>query len=108
VPIVLVLLVVGVGVYQATKTTDDPVGAETKAAEALVGRCLARNGTFDGQPQYKSAPVPCELPVAAVKVVSVHPGTPGSPSCPKGTTAVQLRTVGVRYPHVECVVPAAG
>ncbi len=105
VPVGLALLVVVVGVYQATKDTSDPVAAEARAAEALVGKCLAQDGTAAGHPRYGSRPVPCELPLADVKVRSVLPGTPGSPSCPKGTAAVQLSYIGVRYPHVECVTP---
>jgi hypothetical protein len=105
VPVALAVFVVVVGTYQATKSTSDPVRAEAHAAAALVGKCLTRSGTVGGRPGYKSSPVPCELPVADVKVRSVLPGTPGSPSCPTGSTAVQLSYPGVRYPHVECVTP---
>jgi hypothetical protein len=109
VPVVFTLLIVGIGIYQATKSTPDPVRSEAHAAEALRGRCLAQNGTSGGHPRYTPAPVSCQASDAAVKVLSVLPGTPGSPSCPTGTTEVQLSTAGVRYPHIECVtaVPAA-
>ena len=104
----LVAFVIVIGVYQATKATSNPVRTETKAAEALVGKCLAEDGTSGGHPVYKAAPVACGLPTASVKVVVVRPGAPGSPPCPADTTPVHLPAVGVRYPHVECVTPVAG
>ena len=103
VPVVLVVAVVVVGVVQALRSQSNPVKAETRTAEKLVGKCLAANGTQGGHTAYKSTPVPCSLPVADVKVVKVLPGTPGGPRCPEGTMAVQLAYPGVRYPHVECV-----
>jgi hypothetical protein len=105
VPIVLVIAVCVIGVLQATKSTTNPVASEKAAAEKLVGKCLAEKGTDQGHPAYSPSPVPCELPVADVKVKEVLPGMPGSPRCPAGTTAVQLSYRGVRYPHVECVEP---
>lgn len=105
VPVVLVVVVVVLGVYQATKATSNPVQAETRTAEALVGKCLAQNGTSGGHPRYQARPVPCSLPIAAVKVQTIRSGLPGSPACPAHTIAVQILTIGVRYPHVECVTP---
>jgi hypothetical protein len=105
VPIVLIVFVVAAGIYQATRSVQNPVASEARAAQALVGKCLTRIGTAAGKPTYQARPVPCELPLADVKVVSVLPGVPGSPSCPASTTAVHLKTLGVRYPHVECVTP---
>jgi hypothetical protein len=107
VPIALVIFVIVIGVYQATKATSNPVRAEAKAAEALVGKCLAQDGTAAGHPTYKASPVPCELPFATVKVVTIRPGAPGSPACPAATTPVLLPALGVRYPHIECVTPVA-
>jgi hypothetical protein len=103
VPVVFTLVVVGIGVYQATKSTPDPVRSEARAAEALLGRCLAQNGTAGGRPRYAPSPVSCRAPYAAVKVFSVLAGTPGGPPCPPATASVQLGTPGVRYPHIECV-----
>jgi hypothetical protein len=105
VPIVMAVIIVGLGVWQATRTTSNPVQAETRSAEALKGKCLATNGTSGGHPRYSPSPVSCAGADAAIRVVSVLPGTPGSPSCPAGTTPVQLATIGVRYPHVECAHP---
>jgi hypothetical protein len=105
VPVALVIVVIVLGVYQATKTTSDPIAAETRTAEALVGKCLAQDGISGGHPKYLSRPVPCALPTADVKVESIRSGVPGRPTCPAGTTPVQLPALGVRYPHVECVLP---
>jgi hypothetical protein len=103
VPVALTVVIVALGVYQATRSRPDPVRSEARAAEALLGRCLAQNGTSAGHPRYAPAPVSCQASDAAVKVVSVLAGTPGAPSCAPGTTSVQLSAAGVHYPHVECV-----
>jgi len=103
VPIVLVVGVCVIGILQATRSNPNPVASEKAAAAKLVGRCLSQKGTAEGHPAYSSSPVSCELPVAAVKVVEVLSGTPGSPRCPAAMTAVRLTYPGVRYPHVECV-----
>jgi hypothetical protein len=104
VPIVLAVAVIVVGVLQAVRSTSDPVRSETAKAEALRGHCLERTAS-GGRASYRAAAVPCELPVAVVRVVDVLPGTPGAPHCPAGTSPVQIAYLGVRYPHVECVTP---
>ena len=105
VPLVLLAFILVIGTYQALRTTSDPAATEAKAAQALVGRCLASDGELGGHPLYRPRPVPCSGPVAAVEVRAVRPGTPGGPACPQGTTPTQIPTVGVRYPHTLCLTP---
>lgn len=103
VPIVLAVFVVAVALFQSVgHSRTGLVRAETKAADALLGQCLAQHGTKAGHPSYSTTTVRCSSSAAAVKVVKVLPGTPGSPSCPAGTVAMQIPYQGVRYPHVEC------
>lgn len=106
VPIVITLAIIGYGVIQATQGSGGQTAAEAKAATKLVGRCLVTNGTANGHPRYSAKPVACADPRASVRVVRVLAGTPGAPGCPPGTTPLALPYPGVRYPHVECVVPA--
>jgi hypothetical protein len=100
VPLVVVAAAVIFGIYQALAPSGSSASNEAKAAEALRGKCLAKNGNGG----FNATPVPCTDPKAAVKVVSVIPSTPGSPACPPGTTGVELYYVGVQYLHVECTV----
>ena len=105
VPAVLVAAAVIVAIFQATQPSGNNTAREAKASAALLGKCLARNGTADGHPRYSTNTVPCDSPKAAVKVVAVLPSTPGSPLCPSGTTGVEIPYAGVQYPHVECLAP---
>lgn len=106
VPIVLAVFVIAVALFQSLgNSRAGLIRAEKHAAEALLGQCLAQNGTSGGRPAYSTSTVSCGSSAAAVKVVKVIPGTPGSPNCPSGTTAMQIPYRGVRYPHVECVKP---
>jgi hypothetical protein len=103
IPLLLVVAAVVLAVVQVLRPSGDQVAKEAKAAEAMLGKCLAQHGTNDGHPKYSSAPVPCDSADAAVRVVKVIPSTPGSPLCPAGTSAVELIFNGVQYPHIECV-----
>jgi hypothetical protein len=103
IPLLLVLGAVGVAVVQVMRPSGNQVVKEEKAAQAMLGKCLAQHGTVNGHPRYSSSPVACDSAEAAVTVVKVIPSTPGSPLCPSGTTAVELLLNGVRYPHIECV-----
>ena len=103
VPVVLIVGAVVVAVFQSVLPSSNNTAKEAKAAAALQGRCLSKSGGH-----FSSAPVACDSPKAAVKVVSVIPSTPGSPPCPSGTQAVELAYPGVRYPHIECVQPVTG
>ena len=101
VPLVLVAAGVAYGIYQAFVPASSNTSNEAKAAQALQGKCLSKNGNGG----FNATPVACTDPKAAVKVVSVIPSTPGSPLCPAGTTGVELYYVGVQYLHIECTVP---
>ena len=103
IPLLLIVAAVVVAVVQVLRPSGDQVAKEAKAAQAMLGKCLAQHGTIDGHPKYSSSPVPCDSADAAVRVVKVIPSTPGSSLCPSGTTAVELLYNGVQYPHIECV-----
>jgi hypothetical protein len=106
VPIGLVVLVLVVGVIQATRDKPPSAVSLEKASTAkLLGRCLVADGSADGQARYEATSVPCTSPRASVKVVKVLPGSPGSPACPAGTTTVRIAYPGVTFPHRECVRP---
>lgn len=105
VPILVVALAVVIGVVQALRPAGNAVAKEKAASAALLGKCLAQNGTLAGHPKYSTSTVPCTSSRAAVRVVRVIPSTPGSPLCPAGTVGVELPYAGVTYPHVECVEP---
>jgi hypothetical protein len=108
VPVVLIVAVLVVGAVQALSGSGGQAKAETKAADALVGKCLVSSGFSDGRPTYSAHAVACGSVGALVKVTEVLPGTPGSPSCPQGTTPVVLAFPGVRYPHQLCTVVNGG
>ena len=105
VPLVLAVVIIVLGVVVATTGSSAAKSAEAKAAAALLGKCLAQNGTFQGHPRYGDTPVACSSTSAKVKIVEVLPGTPGSPKCPSDTTRLQLGYQGVEYPHQECAQP---
>lgn len=107
VPIILIVVVLGVAIVQASQGSGGQGAAEAKAADKLVGKCLKQNGITGGHPRYSAAGMACTAPGSAVRVVRVLPGTPGSPPCPAGDTGFVLPYLGVRYPHVECVVPVS-
>jgi hypothetical protein len=98
-----VVAAVAIAIVQALHPSGNQVAHEAKAAQSMLGKCLAQHGTIDGHPRYSATPVPCDSVDAAVKVVKVIPSTPGSPVCPPGTTGVELLISGVSYPHIECV-----
>ncbi len=108
IPLILVFIVIVVGAVQALRGSGGQAAAESKAANALVGKCLVQNGTAGGEPRYGATGVSCSAVGAVVKVTKVLPGTPGAPRCPQGTTSVQLAYNGVRYPHQLCVVVNGG
>jgi hypothetical protein len=105
IPVLLVLAVVIIAVVQAVSPSSNNTAKESAAAQALLGKCLAQHGTFQGHPRYSNTTVPCDSAQAAVKVVQVIPSTPGSPGCPAGTTGMELAYAGVAHPHIECVQP---
>lgn len=101
VPAVLIVGAVVVAIFQSVLPSSNNTAKEAKAAAALEGKCLPKEGSHG----FGATPVPCDSPKAAVKVVQVIPSTPGSPLCPAGTTGVELAYPGVRYLHIECVSP---
>ena len=107
-PLALIAFVVVIGLIQATSGSGGQDAAEAKASAKLAGQCLHQNGTSGGHPRYSATAVSCGSPQASVKVIRVLPGSPGAPACAAGETGLSLPFPGVRYPHVECVVPAGG
>lgn len=105
VPAVLVVGAIVVAIFQTVLPSSNNAAKEAKTSAALLGKCLEK-----GSHGFSSKPVPCSSPKAAVKVAQVISSTPGSPLCPPGSTGVELVYPGVRYLHIECVVPvkAAG
>ena len=101
IPAALIAVAVVVAIFQTLLPSSNNTAKEAKASAALLGKCLAKEGSHG----FSAKPVPCDSPKAAVKVVQVIPSTPGSPLCPAGTTGVELGYPGVRYLHIECVVP---
>ena len=102
-PLVLTVAVVIIAVAQGLHSggsSGNAVAKEAAASAALLDKCLAQDGTIDGQPKYAAKPVACDSPKAALKVVKVLP--PGSPLCPTGTTGIEIPYAGVTNPHVEC------
>lgn len=106
IPLVLIVAAVLIAVFQSTLfPPNDAVKHEASASAALLGKCLTQTGTAEGHPKYSTKPVPCDSPKAKVKVVEVLATTPGSPTCPPGTTGMEIPYQGVRYLHVECISP---
>ncbi|MGH9057655.1 MAG: LppU/SCO3897 family protein [Acidimicrobiales bacterium] len=105
VPLVIIAVVIVAALVQVLRPSTGQTKKEAAASAALLGKCLAQDGTANGHPKYSATPVSCASPQAAVKVLKVIPSTPGSPLCPNGLTGVELPYAGVRYLHVECVEP---
>ncbi len=72
VPVVFVVFVVAIGLWQALGSGHSG-SAETKQAEALNGKCLKQTGVNKQGPVYSNTPVACSSPQAAVRVVAVLP-----------------------------------
>jgi hypothetical protein len=104
-PLILIIVALVIAVLQALHSSGSQPSKEAAAAAALLGHCLAQDGTAGGHPKYSAKPVDCSSPRASVKVVDVVPTTPGSPSCPSDSTGVVLVSTGVQYPHILCVLP---
>jgi hypothetical protein len=107
VPAMLVLVAVVIAIFQSVLPSESETTKQSKAAAALVGRCLARDGTFEGHPKYRASPVACTSGRAAAKVVTVVASTPGSALCPSGTTGMELAYSGVADPKIDCLQPLA-
>lgn len=114
VPIVLAVLVIALGAEQAFHggghdAAKRAAKQEATTAKRLVGRCLARDGTTDGQARYTSNAVACDGPKAAVKVVrAVAPlarGAGAGSKCPAGTTSMALVSPGATEAYQLCIRP---
>ena len=105
VPLAVTVIVVVVAIVQVLRPSSSAVRSESRATEAMLGKCLAQHGNENGHPRYSPTPVPCSSSTASVKVVLVVPSNPGSPLCPSGTTGFEQLYPGVQYPHILCVVP---
>ena len=105
VPVALIVAVTIIAIIQASGGSapgPSSAASEKAAAESLLDKCLVAHGTGD-QLRIQSQPVPCSSPHASVRVVKVLPGTPGSPSCPAGTSTLRLAYPGVAHPHQLCL-----
>jgi hypothetical protein len=101
VPVVVVVLAVVIAVLQATRSSGNQ--AKSLAPPALVGKCLAQQGTVDGQPVYSATPVPCDAKNAAIRVTQVLPtGPEGGGGCSAGEGQFSLSYPGVKYPYEVC------
>lgn len=103
VPTLFVVAAVLYAVYQGVAPGANHSASQAKQAEALVGKCLAANGTFDGHPRYSATPVACASAKAAVKVVSAIPSYPAGHLCPAGTVGVEIADLSAVHPYVECI-----
>jgi hypothetical protein len=109
IPVALVIVVLGLGLYQAfgsggSATTS---ASETSQAEAYAGKCLPKANTA-ADAGYSSTPVACSSAGAAGKVVEVVTWEQSKTACPPDTVAAILTNSGVTHPHLECIQPLAG
>lgn len=100
VPILIVLAIVVIAVYQATRPPSHATRADIEAAQALDGRCLAREA--GGSASYSATPVNCDVNRAAVKVVAVVLAGKRA-SCPRGSLVAQVAKPGVVGEPFECL-----
>lgn len=103
IPTLLVVAAVLYAVYQGVAPSANQSASQAKQAQALVGKCLVANGTFDGHPRYSATPVSCSSAKAAAKVVSAIPSYPPGQLCPPGTVGVEIADLGAVHPYVECI-----
>jgi hypothetical protein len=109
VPLLVIVFIVGIALWQATRPAAHASRSDISAAEALKGDCLAQKGGTDKSPDYSPAPVSCTGRDAAVKVVAVLvPGSGQSASCPQGSLVVQVLEPNVVGEPSECVLALHG
>ena len=105
-PLLIIVLIVAIAVWQATRPAAHATKADIAAAEALNGQCLARDGGTAKSPAFAPAPVSCTGADGSVKVVAVLvPGSSRSVSCPQGSLVVQVLEPNVVGEPSECVLP---
>ena len=103
VPIVVVVGATFYAIYQGVAPGGNQTAQEAKQAQALLGKCLVANGTFDGHPRYSATPVSCSSTKAAAKVVSVIPSYPPGQTCPSTSVGVEIANLGAAHPYIECI-----
>ena len=102
VPVLIVVAIVVLALYQATRSPARATPTEIAAAQALEGKCLARE---PGHPDtYSTVPVGCHVSSATVKVVAVVL-TGKASSCPRGSLYAQVAKPGVVGEPFECLQP---
>jgi hypothetical protein len=108
-PLLIVVFIVALAVWQATRPAARASKADIAAAEALKGHCLAQDGGTAKSPVYSATPVSCSAGKASVRVVAVLvPGSDGSVSCPQGSLVVQVLEPNVVGEPSECVLAVHG
>jgi hypothetical protein len=106
VPLLIVVFIVAIAAWQATRPASRASHADIAAAEALKGQCLARDGGTADAPVYSATPVSCNAGGGSVRVVAVLvAGHNGPTSCPKGSSVVQVLAANVAGEPSECVLP---
>ena len=106
VPLLVIVFIVAIALWQATRPAAHASTANIAAAEALKGDCLAQKGGTAKTPDYSPVPVSCTDRNAAAKVVAVLvPGAGQSVSCPQGSLVVQVLEPNVVGEPSECVLP---
>lgn len=107
VPVALALGAIGVGAWQAARSTGPAAAARIAArdAHALVGKCLPETSAQGARVAYGTTPVPCGSSRAAVRVVSTHARKGTGPQCPRDQTDFELEYAGTRTVEIECAVP---
>ncbi len=108
IPTLLVVAAVLYAVYQGVTPSANQSASQAKQAQALVGKCLVANGTFDGHPRYSATPVSCSSAKATAKVVSAIPSYPPGQLCPAGTVGVEIADLNAVHPYVECIRDLSG
>ena len=109
VPLLVIVFIVAIALWQATRPAAHASQADIATAEALKGACLAQNGGTAKAPDYSPTPVSCTGRDAAVKVVAVLvPGSGRSVSCPRGSLVVQVLEPNVVGEPSECVLALHG
>ena len=102
-PVVLVVAATIYAVYQGIAPGNNQAAQQAKQAQALVGKCLAANGTFAGHPRYSATPVACSASNASAKVVSAIASYPPGQTCPAGAFGVEIANLGAAHPYIDCI-----
>ena len=102
VPLVVVALIIGVAVYQATRPPNKATRQDIAAAMALKGVCLEKSGGTAQYPDYSPIPVSCSSAKAVVKVVEVVVPGPHA-ACPIESLAMRVLDPAAAGEPVECL-----